>query len=127
MGFYCLGAMDILGRLSEDTKEKDREGWREWIWSRQVIPSYVIVLDGMYSLPSLTEIDVRNESEIGGFKPGTFMDVGGVEKEVSSWCIIVFSTPNFLISIVRNIKGIGQLPKSRYDIHRSALIGDTPR
>ena len=54
VGFYCLGAMDLLGILDEQTKETDRDGWREWIWSQQLC-SYVQFLGCIAWKSELTE------------------------------------------------------------------------
>ncbi|KAJ7623256.1 terpenoid cyclases/protein prenyltransferase alpha-alpha toroid [Roridomyces roridus] len=35
IGFYCIGALDLLGLLQSKTSEVDRASWREWIWEQQ--------------------------------------------------------------------------------------------
>ncbi|KAJ6581449.1 terpenoid cyclases/protein prenyltransferase alpha-alpha toroid [Mycena capillaripes] len=35
LGFYCIGALDLLGLLQTKTSETDRASWREWIWEQQ--------------------------------------------------------------------------------------------
>ncbi|KAJ7504424.1 terpenoid cyclases/protein prenyltransferase alpha-alpha toroid [Mycena galericulata] len=35
IGFYCIGALDLLGALQTKTSEPDRSSWREWIWEQQ--------------------------------------------------------------------------------------------
>ncbi|KAJ7180618.1 terpenoid cyclases/protein prenyltransferase alpha-alpha toroid [Mycena filopes] len=35
LGFYCIGALDLLQLLRSKTTETDRESWREWIWEQQ--------------------------------------------------------------------------------------------
>ncbi|KAJ7765381.1 terpenoid cyclases/protein prenyltransferase alpha-alpha toroid [Mycena maculata] len=35
IGFYCIGALDLLGVLQTKTSETDRSSWREWIWEQQ--------------------------------------------------------------------------------------------
>ncbi|KAJ7091325.1 terpenoid cyclases/protein prenyltransferase alpha-alpha toroid [Mycena belliarum] len=35
LGFYCIGALDLLGALQSKTTETDRNLWREWIWEQQ--------------------------------------------------------------------------------------------
>lgn len=36
VGFYCLGALDLVGLLDQKVSEADREAWRNWIWAQQV-------------------------------------------------------------------------------------------
>lgn len=36
VGFYCLGALDLIGLLDKKVSEADREAWRNWIWAQQV-------------------------------------------------------------------------------------------
>lgn len=36
VGFYTLGAFDILGLLDAKVKPTDRAAWRAWIWEQQV-------------------------------------------------------------------------------------------
>ncbi|KAJ6550530.1 terpenoid cyclases/protein prenyltransferase alpha-alpha toroid [Mycena sp. CBHHK59/15] len=35
VGFYCIGALDLLGMLQTKTSESDRASWCEWIWMQQ--------------------------------------------------------------------------------------------
>ncbi|KAJ7668352.1 terpenoid cyclases/protein prenyltransferase alpha-alpha toroid [Mycena rosella] len=35
LGFYCIGALDLLGVLQAKTTETDRTSWRAWIWEQQ--------------------------------------------------------------------------------------------
>nr|GAT45676.1 geranylgeranyltransferase type 1 subunit beta [Mycena chlorophos] len=35
VGFYCVGALDLLGLLDSKTSTSDRENWKEWIWEQQ--------------------------------------------------------------------------------------------
>ena len=35
IGFYALGALDILGLVESKTSEADRENWRAWMWAQQ--------------------------------------------------------------------------------------------
>ncbi|KAJ7155455.1 terpenoid cyclases/protein prenyltransferase alpha-alpha toroid [Mycena crocata] len=35
LGFYCIGALELLGVLQTKTSETDRALWKEWIWEQQ--------------------------------------------------------------------------------------------
>ncbi|CAK5280367.1 unnamed protein product [Mycena citricolor] len=32
--FYCIGTMDLLGVLHQETTEMDRASWRSWVWEQ---------------------------------------------------------------------------------------------
>ncbi|CAK5273999.1 unnamed protein product [Mycena citricolor] len=36
VGFYCIGALDLLGLLEKKTTPTDRRLWKEWIWEQQI-------------------------------------------------------------------------------------------
>ncbi|KAJ7068993.1 terpenoid cyclases/protein prenyltransferase alpha-alpha toroid, partial [Mycena belliarum] len=48
--FYCIGSLDLLGVLQDETNETERTSWRRWIWEQYAA--------GRYGT---------------GFKPGPFM------------------------------------------------------
>jgi len=33
--FYCLGSLDLLGVLEDETSPKERGSWQNWIWAQQ--------------------------------------------------------------------------------------------
>ncbi|KAL5519823.1 hypothetical protein ACEPAG_1483 [Sanghuangporus baumii] len=94
IGFYCLGALDILGLLETKVKEADREAWRVWIWAQQVrrppdmghssnsensaSASNAGSGIGKDAVPDCN-LDGNQDDEdqrwIGGFRPGPFMHV----------------------------------------------------
>ena len=37
--FYCMGTLDILNSLESQTKEHERETWRDWLWEQQICSS----------------------------------------------------------------------------------------
>ncbi|KAG1751103.1 terpenoid cyclases protein prenyltransferase [Suillus lakei] len=40
LSFYCLGSLDVSGELEKNTRDREREQWREWIWSQQTRGHY---------------------------------------------------------------------------------------
>ncbi|KAL5501803.1 CDC43 [Sanghuangporus vaninii] len=92
IGFYCLGALDILGLLETKVKEADREAWRAWIWAQQVRrppgPGHSSNAENSGSKtrsrsgrgavldcnPDGSQDD-EDQKWIGGFRPGPFMHV----------------------------------------------------
>ncbi|KAL5482427.1 CDC43 [Sanghuangporus weigelae] len=92
IGFYCLGALDILGLLETKVKEADREAWRAWIWAQQVRrppgPGHGSNVKksasktgsgiGKGAVPGCNpdgNQDDEDQRWIGGFRPGPFMHV----------------------------------------------------
>ncbi|KAJ7149043.1 terpenoid cyclases/protein prenyltransferase alpha-alpha toroid [Mycena crocata] len=66
--FYCVGTLDLLGVLPQETNEIDRLSWRTWIWEQYAA--------GRYGT---------------GFKPGPFMTRPSVP---ATHCLIAFQTPS---------------------------------
>jgi geranylgeranyl transferase type-1 subunit beta len=34
LGFYCIGSLDLLGLLTVESSQTDRDLWRQWIWEQ---------------------------------------------------------------------------------------------
>ena len=39
--FYCMGTLDILASWDSQSKEHDRESWRDWLWEQQICSSTI--------------------------------------------------------------------------------------
>ncbi|KAM6494271.1 Terpenoid cyclases/protein prenyltransferase alpha-alpha toroid [Amanita muscaria] len=37
IAFYCIGSLDLLGRLYDKISDAEREAWREWIWDQYTL------------------------------------------------------------------------------------------
>ncbi|KAH8114767.1 terpenoid cyclases/Protein prenyltransferase [Phellopilus nigrolimitatus] len=64
VGFYCLGALDLLGLLDARVRPPERAAWRAWVWAQQV-PRPV----------RSAGADAHEHEHVGGFRPGPFMRV----------------------------------------------------
>ncbi|KAM5540861.1 hypothetical protein V8D89_005505 [Ganoderma adspersum] len=56
--FYCMGTLDILASWDSQSKEHDRESWRDWLWEQQIFGSYGA---GFRPSPFITPEDFRGE------------------------------------------------------------------
>ncbi|THG98576.1 hypothetical protein EW145_g7401, partial [Phellinidium pouzarii] len=76
VGFYCLGALDVLGLLDAKLKDIDRMAWRSWIWEQQVTrPASPVQRGARRSGEEGDKAEISDE-HVGGFRPSPFMDVG---------------------------------------------------
>ncbi len=41
MIFYCMGTLDVLASWDSQSKEHDRETWRDWLWEQQICTSTI--------------------------------------------------------------------------------------
>ncbi|KAJ7652606.1 terpenoid cyclases/protein prenyltransferase alpha-alpha toroid [Mycena rosella] len=77
--FYCVGSLDLLGVLQDETTEIDRTSWRRWIWEQYA--------GGRYGT---------------GFKPGPFMTKTSVHSDQESPHLIMTYTALLSLSILRD-------------------------
>jgi geranylgeranyl transferase type-1 subunit beta len=77
--FYCLGTLDLLDVLQNETTDVDRISWRKWIWEQYAGES----------LPSSVSITthVPGAGRYGtGFRPGPFMTRTSVSESTLQIC-----------------------------------------
>ncbi|KAJ7505826.1 terpenoid cyclases/protein prenyltransferase alpha-alpha toroid [Mycena galericulata] len=77
--FYCVGSLDLLGVLQEETTEADRTSWRMWIWDQYAAGNYGT-----------------------GFKPGPFMSRTAAPSDQDCPHIIKTYTALLSLSILRD-------------------------
>ncbi|KAF7365623.1 Terpenoid cyclases/Protein prenyltransferase [Mycena venus] len=77
--FYCIGTLDLLGVLQDQTSETERASWRNWIWEQYAI--------GRYGT---------------GFKPGPFMSTTSTNSGHDSPHIIMTYTALLSLSMLRD-------------------------
>lgn len=66
IGFYCIGALELLELFQSKTSEGDRSSWREWIWEQQTRRYLVRSKRFLESYPLLEGSDGT------GFRPSPF-------------------------------------------------------
>ncbi|EJC98499.1 terpenoid cyclases/Protein prenyltransferase [Fomitiporia mediterranea MF3/22] len=122
IGFYCLGALDILGLLDTKISNEDREAWRVWIWSQQVKrPGRVNEGAGM-------DITFRNDNRdtkavhIGGFRPGPFMHVEFNESEAQATHALDADLPHLIMTYTA-LLSLAILRDDFSQLDRQGLIG----
>ncbi|KAK7050524.1 terpenoid cyclases/Protein prenyltransferase [Favolaschia claudopus] len=77
--FYCVGILDLLGALQEETTELERGSWRNWIWEQY--------LGGRYGT---------------GFRPGPFMAGTSVNSGYDSPHIIMTYAALLSLAMLRD-------------------------
>ncbi|KAJ7205659.1 terpenoid cyclases/protein prenyltransferase alpha-alpha toroid [Mycena rebaudengoi] len=77
--FYCVGSMDLLGVLRDETDHTARASWRQWIWEQYVA--------GRYGT---------------GFKPSPFMTGTSTHSDQDSPHVIMTYTALLSLSILRD-------------------------
>ncbi|KAJ6622692.1 terpenoid cyclases/protein prenyltransferase alpha-alpha toroid [Mycena sp. CBHHK59/15] len=77
--FYCVGTLDLLGVLQDETDETNRRSWRKWIWEQYTV--------GRYGT---------------GFKPGPFMTRTSTQWDQDSPHMIMTYTALLSLSILRD-------------------------
>ncbi|KAJ6554922.1 terpenoid cyclases/protein prenyltransferase alpha-alpha toroid [Mycena vulgaris] len=77
--FYCVGTLDLLGVLQDETNEMERASWRNWIWEQYAA--------GRYGT---------------GFKPGPFMTRTSTHCDQDSPHIIMTYTALLSLSTLRD-------------------------
>ncbi|TFK93292.1 terpenoid cyclases/Protein prenyltransferase [Polyporus arcularius HHB13444] len=58
LAFYCLGTLDILNSIEDQSSELDRETWREWLWEQHISGVYGT---GFRPSPYVTPEDYKGE------------------------------------------------------------------
>ncbi|KAH7885200.1 terpenoid cyclases protein prenyltransferase [Phlebopus sp. FC_14] len=80
LAFYCLGSLDLADQLAnQNTKESDKETWRNWIWAQQI-----------------------NGPSGAAFRPGPYMDNIYSETSENPPHIIVTYTALLSLAILRD-------------------------
>ncbi|KAJ7119860.1 terpenoid cyclases/protein prenyltransferase alpha-alpha toroid [Mycena epipterygia] len=77
--FYCVGSLDLLGVLQEETNGAERTAWRKWIWEQYAA--------GRYGT---------------GFKPGPFMSRTSTHSDQDSPHIIMTYTALLSLAILHD-------------------------
>ena len=97
IGFYALGALDILGLVESKTTEADRENWRAWMWAQQSSLSVWFITRVVLPLTDsdIMRIRMHAEGPFGtGFKGSPYMtpDLDGVDPVRLYACTLEFVT-----------------------------------
>ncbi|KAJ7626591.1 terpenoid cyclases/protein prenyltransferase alpha-alpha toroid [Mycena polygramma] len=77
--FYCVGTLDVLGVLHDETSEMERASWRNWIWEQYAV--------GRYGT---------------GFKPGPFMSGTSIKSNQDIPHIIMTYTALLSLAMLRD-------------------------
>ncbi|KAI5118078.1 hypothetical protein M0805_009158 [Coniferiporia weirii] len=133
VGFYCLGALDVLGLLDAKAKSADRTAWRAWIWEQQVVrrrrdgtgtgtgagssgPAYVNEAEGGGG--------PGEDEHVGGFRPGPFMHTGGPEAvDVLDVDVDADADPPHLIMTYTALLSLAILRDDFTRLDRGGLVG----